>query len=110
VSAMRPMMMEVYRTSERQAPKIFPSLLKLNRLGGRCYRRGSKKWLVVADRPNRRRREPTCLRCSRAMVPVVHIHTFEDQPGLDAFECPKCGRVESRLSEVRRDRWRPRRP
>ena len=47
---------------------------------------------------------PTCSRCNFPMVRVVHVDPFGTQPGLDAYQCPKCGHIVSRLTEMRADR------
>ena len=51
-----------------------------------------------------REESPTCPQCKIAMVAIVHIDSFGNQPALDAYECGKCGHVVSRLSEVARYR------
>ena len=51
-----------------------------------------------------REQVPTCPRCNVAMVSVVHVDLFQNQPGLDAYECRKCGHIVSRLTEVRSGR------
>jgi hypothetical protein len=42
---------------------------------------------------------PTCLRCKISMVQVVHIDTFGEQPGLNAYECPTCHHLTSLVVE-----------
>ncbi len=34
------------------------------------------------------------------MVPIAHIDSFGGEPALDAYECPKCKHVVSRLTEL----------
>ena len=51
-----------------------------------------------------REKVPTCPRCNVTMFRVVHVDSFRTQPGLDAYQCRKCGHIVSRLTEVRADR------
>jgi hypothetical protein len=40
---------------------------------------------------------PACLRCGAAMKDVVTIQPLGSEPGLIAYECPRCGWVTSEL-------------
>ena len=40
---------------------------------------------------------PACPRCRAMMDEVVHIAPVVGEPGLTAYECPKCGYVTSVL-------------
>src|SRR5262245_27725073 len=49
---------------------------------------------VATTRPRSRSwslRPPTCSRCGSRMQEVATIAPFGDQPGLTAYQCPKCG-------------------
>jgi hypothetical protein len=41
----------------------------------------------------------TCTRCKVEMVQVAYIDSFGGQPALEAYECPKCKHIMSRLTE-----------
>jgi len=45
---------------------------------------------------------PACPKCGAAMEDVVTIAPVGDDPGLIAYECPKCHHVTSTLIEARR--------
>jgi hypothetical protein len=55
--------------------------------------------MVPGPQENGREEVPTCRRCNIKMVHLVHIDSFGDQPGLDAYECPNCRHVLSHLRE-----------
>jgi hypothetical protein len=40
---------------------------------------------------------PTCPQCATRMQEVARIAPFADQPGLRAYQCPKCGHASSVL-------------
>jgi hypothetical protein len=44
--------------------------------------------------------KPTCPRCKVEMVQVAYIDSFGGQPALEAYECPKCKHIMSRLTEI----------
>jgi rubredoxin len=44
---------------------------------------------------------PACPRCGAAMKDIVTIAPIGDEPGLIAYECPKCGYVTSELQQAR---------
>jgi hypothetical protein len=40
-----------------------------------------------------------CPRCKIAMVQIVHVESFGDQPALEVYECRNCGHFVSQLRE-----------
>ena len=51
--------------------------------------------------PQRNNRDElqSCPRCNARMIEIVTIAPMLDEPGLIAYECSKCGYVESELQQ-----------
>ena len=58
----------------------------------------------MSDRNKDAGNGPSCPRCGAAMKDVVTIPPVADEPGLIAYECPKCGYVTSELHYPQRNR------
>jgi len=58
----------------------------------------------MSEERHRGTEDPVCPRCGAMMKDVVTIAPVAGEPGLTAYECPRCGHVTSVLHYPEHDR------